>query len=113
MGSIKVQARLYLEDGTRYDRLFAADGWSAGQKESAAKDYLRSFADYMKTALGKDKKAYEKLMDELRTMLDWNVTRDSSWKEKIKMMSGDVKSGTVDNRYIQRAILPTATEVVQ
>ena len=67
----------------------------------------------MKDTLGKEKKEYDKMMNELKNMLDWNLTKDSSWKEKIKMMSGDVQSKNVDIRYVKRAILPTVTEVLE
>ncbi len=113
MGSIKIGAQLYLDDGMRYSRLFSSDGWLSGMKEEKADSYLQEFKKYMKDTLGKEKKEYDKMMNELKNMLDWNLTKDSSWKEKIKMMSGDVQSKNVDIRYVKRAILPTVTEVIE
>jgi hypothetical protein len=56
---------------------------------------------------------YKKMMNELYAMMDWNNTQKKNWQQKIKMMSGDVQTGTVDERYVKRAVLPTALEVIK
>ena len=57
---------------------------------------------------------WRKVMAELKKILDWSLTERANWNSKIKAMSGEVSQATgVDERFKQRAPLPSIFEVVK
>ena len=112
-GSISIQPKLYLTREDYYDQLFADGQWNHETEFSDPELFIRRFNQYIKKNLKKREKMYKKMMNELYAMMDWNNTQKKNWQQKIKMMSGDVQTGTVDERYVKRAVLPTALEVIK
>lgn len=114
MGSIRVTAKLQLADEEkRYTTLFATQGWEEATTEASAEPFLKAFAQYMKQYLQKSAAllAYEKSMNELKTILDWNHTKISGWGNQVSYM--EMKDNKMDKRYIDRAILPEVQMVVK
>ncbi|MBR0102958.1 MAG: hypothetical protein IJQ01_05620, partial [Selenomonadaceae bacterium] len=57
---------------------------------------------------------WQKVMDELKIMLDWSLTERKDWASRIKSMSGDVSQRDgVDERFKQRVPLASIFEVVK
>ncbi len=109
-GSIKITPKLFIESETAYSELFGADGWKNPYREENPADYLNAFKNYL---AGKNMSGiWQKVMAELKKILDWSQTSRPDWDEKIKNMSGDV-SNSVDQRFKTRAPLPTIFEVVK
>lgn len=107
-GSIKVTPKLFVESADAYTEIFDSSGWKNPYSAGDSKKYLDAFKKYIG-----DKKmmqAWEKVMGELQKILDWE---NKPAPEKIKSMSGDVSGGSVDERFRQRAPLPTIFEVVK
>ena len=110
MGSVKVAANLYLIDETkRYNELFSEKGWQEAISKSNMQIYLDKFAAYLKNQLVKtnSQEQYEKILNELTTLLDWENTKQSKWLQKTAYMKN------ADPRYISRQTLPSAIDVVK
>lgn len=103
MGSVKITASLYLENSReRYSSLFSGDSWKEAEKENDGLAFKNAFRQYRDDHLKDEKPVYENLMEELRTMLDWNNVNTPDWKEKTDMMPVGDKS---DSRFKNRVIL--------
>lgn len=120
MGSVRIQANLSLDSGGRYTALFDKDIWKTSEDVADTTPFLKAFADYVSSCFGKDKKIYQeyqKSLDTLALMLDWNHTKLSNWNDRVATMCEGVNqgsiSGGVDERFKLRCILPTAEEVVK
>lgn len=120
MGSVRIQANLSLDSGGRYTALFDKDIWKTSEDVADTTPFLKAFADYVSSCFGKDKKIYQeyqKSLDMLALMLDWNHTKLSNWNDRVATMCEGVNqgsiSGGVDERFKLRCILPTAEEVVK
>lgn len=120
MGSVRIQAKLSLDSGGRYTALFDKDTWKTSEDVADTTPFLKAFVDYVSSYFGKDKKIYQeyqKSLDTLAIMLDWNHTKLSNWNDRVATMCEGVNqgsiSGGVDERFKLRCILPTAEEVVK
>lgn len=109
LGSVALKSELHLFDQKqRYNGMFAQENFSTGDI-TADKDvwqkYLDSFDTYLHTNM--DSKSYQDYKDmekELKTMLNWKVTkRDQRWQDKMAYMKIDDDGS--DQRYTDRAIL--------
>lgn len=106
-GSIKVTPELFVERDA-YAEIFDAKGWKNPYTKTDAAKYLDAFRKYI--AAKKMTPTWQKVMGELQKILDWESKPAPS---KIKSLSGDVSGGNVDERFKQRAPLPTIFEVVK
>lgn len=111
-GSVKITAKLFVEDANAYTELFDGDGWKNPYRQENPAAYLDAFKKYL--AQENMSEAWRKVMAELNKILDWSLTSRADWKEKIKSMSGDVSQHDgVDLRFKTREPLPTIFEVVK
>lgn len=111
LGSIQVKPTLFITDaGDSCRTAFDDDGgWNAAERAEEMKHYIDAFERVLGEKLqGSVRGRYDKLMKELRHILDWENTKIDRWGEKIAQMSA---TDTVDKRFKYRAILPTALEV--
>ena len=113
LGSVRIGAVLKLQNETRYQSLFSTHGWNEGEEKTSAEQYMHQFDAYMEEKLGSNKMRYDMAMRELTTIMDWNNTKLNDWNNKVDSMHGNVKSGDVDRRFIERALLPGITEVAK
>jgi CRISPR/Cas system CSM-associated protein Csm3 (group 7 of RAMP superfamily) len=109
MGSVKISASLKLLDNSKYITLFTADGWENALVATDGGKYV----DIYQKALGSFEKTYEHCVRDLVHMLDWSYTTKPGWNKKVASMSNDVQSGNVDQRYKDRALLPTIDDIIK
>lgn len=110
-GSIKVTPKLFVEDENAYTEIFDDNGFKNPYCEKNPAEFLDAFKNYIKSC-GMEK-IWLDVMNELNFILDFDKTKTKGWGEKIKSMSGNVQSGNVDDRFKNRAPLPTIFEVVK
>lgn len=111
-GSVRITPTLFVEGNDAYTALFDDNGWKNPCREKNSAEYLAAFRNYLTER--KMDKAWQKVMDELKMILDWSPAERKGWSAKIKSMSGDVsQKNNVDERFKQRAPLPTIFEVVK
>lgn len=105
MGSVRIKASLYLENSReRYSSLFSGDSWKEAEKENDGLDFKKAFRKYLADHL---KDENENLMEELRTMLDWNNRTNPNWREKTDMMP------VRDSRFKDRVVLDNPRDFVK
>ena len=109
LGSVTTKAELQLFDDKKYTSLFNDGGWETALVPAKADTYIDAYYQ----SLGEYTKAYENSLTDLVHMLDWSNTAKSGWKQKVASMSNDVQSGNVDDRYKERALLPTIEEILK
>jgi len=112
LGSIEITSQLVLVDtADSYRRAFdEAGNWNTAEKTVETDTYIEAFEDTLKKHWKSNPAAqnfYEKSIEELRYMLDWNNTEIRGWKEEIEQMSIQDKRKPFQKRWI----LPTALEV--
>ena len=108
-GSIKITPKLFIENENSYTEIFDGDKFKNPYKKVDAAKYLDAFKNYI--ASQKMSETWQKVIDELQKILDWNK---KPAPQKIKSMSGDVsKKDSVDERFKQRAPLQSIFEVVK
>ena len=111
-GSIRITPTLFVEGNDAYTALFDGDGWKNPCREKNPAEYLAAFRNYL--AERKMDKAWQKVMDELKMILDWSSAERKGWSEHVKSMNGNVaKKGDVDERFIKRAPLPTIKSIFE
>lgn len=108
LGSIEITSSLVLMDmKASYLNVFDEMGeWNRAEStadNAKIQNLITAFDNYVK-----DREInYDKSIEELRHMLDWNNTEIPEWKEQIKQMSIQDKRKPFQKRWI----LPTALEV--
>ena len=114
LGSIRIKAALFLEDGSRYQKLFDEDGWNESQKEVSPDEYIDAYETFVQGVdQGKLAQSYREAVENLRLMLDYSHTEMSGWKKATMQMDGNTQNrNRIDRRFEKRNILPTAMEVV-
>ena len=111
-GSVRITPKLFVEEEDAYTEIFDGDGWKNPCREKNPAEYLDAFRKYLKTCNMYE--TWQKVMDELKMMLDWSQTEHEGWSEYVKPMSGNVsQTDDVDDRFIKRAPLPTIFDVVK
>ena len=111
-GSVKITPTLLLDDESAYTELFEEDGWKSPYRAEGYDKYLDEFKRYLASANMSG--IWQKVMDELKIMLDWSLTERKDWALRVKSMSGDVsQSDGVDERFKQRVPLASIFEVVK
>lgn len=119
LGSIRMTPTLYVEDGSRYQTLFDADGWHVSEKKTNPEHYIQAYESYLQQARhGKVVSSYEETLTSLRTMLNFANTKLKGWEKATAQMNGDTdpnhaKSRQEDTRFQNRNVLPSITEVLQ
>lgn len=110
LGSVKIQPKLFLDTEETYTKLFTEGRLQDNARETDGSAYLTAFSQYVQSqGLGGD---WQDIMGSLAKMLDWDhAATTQKWPERIASMSGDVHNKTVDPRFQNRTILPTAKEV--
>ena len=110
LGSVKMKATLHLDAADLYTTLFTDGALAEQAPESDDSEYLKAFEAY----IGKNglSRCWEQTMRELAEMLDWHhADTTKGWSQRVKSMSGNVQTGDVDERFINRDILPGVDEV--
>lgn len=108
MGSVRIRARLLLEDTKKqFASLFDGGRWRESLEESTGEDCLAAFRRWRDEHLDDGRAAFETSMKELRCLLDWNKTKLPKWQEKTAMMRIGDKS---DTRFKDRVILKSALD---
>lgn len=103
-GSIRVTPTLFIETGNTYTQLFDDGGFINPYSEKSPAEYLDAFKNFV--AAQKMTATWQKIMDELNLILNWN---NKPAPAKIKQMSANFSDR--NNLFLQRAILPTIAEV--
>jgi len=111
-GSVKITPTLFVESNDAYTKLFDSDGWKNPCHQERPDAYLKAFRKYLVER--KMDKAWQKIMDELKIILNWSPAERKGWSDWVKSMNGNVtKKGDVDKRFIQRAPLPTIKSIFE
>ena len=107
MGSVRIKARLLLEDREKqFASLFQDNAWRESLEENDGTQYRTAFRRWRDEHLGEGRAAFETSLKELRCLLDWNKTKLPRWQEKTAMMRID--GG--DTRFKDRVILKSALD---
>ena len=107
MGSVRIKARLLLEDREKqFASLFRDNAWRESLEENDGTQYRTAFRRWRDEHLGEGRAAFETSLKELRCLLDWNKTKLPRWQEKTAMMRID--GG--DTRFKDRVILKSALD---
>ncbi|MDU5083596.1 TIGR03986 family CRISPR-associated RAMP protein [Veillonella sp.] len=111
LGSIKLNSSLYiLNRDKRYNTLFYNNAWQLGETDISKEVFIDAFRKYRNDILGDDE-----TLEELVTMMDWNIANGPSaipkWKEAVTMMP--VGRADPYERYIKRVKLGTPTEFIK
>ncbi len=113
LGSVTISAGLHLiDEAERYSGMFAADGMAEGDADGEKQwdGLISGFEAYRSQHLQREK-AFQRGLSELKTMLDWSVTKNqASWLPKMAYMPIGDKT---DHRYRDRAILKKPSEYIQ
>lgn len=113
LGSIRIKANLYLEDGSRYKTLFDHDSWHESQQETAPDTYIESYETLVNASTEKLAESYREVIENLRLMLDYNNARMPGWEKATMQMDGDTTDRyREDKRFEKRNILPKASLVI-
>ena len=105
-GSIQIDWKLFVESNDAYTKIFDSSGFKNPYEKIDAQKYLDAFTDYIKSQ--KMFEEWQKIMEELNLILDWEKKPDS---KKTKSMSGDVSGGNVDDRFKNRTPLPNISAI--
>ena len=96
LGSIKLNSSLHILDrDKRYNTLFDKNTWQLGETDISKDTFINAFLKYRNDSLGGNLSDYNQMLEELLTMMNWNLakgTREipiSKWKEAMTMMSVD------------------------
>lgn len=119
LGSIEVNATLYLEDDTSYEFLFDDDCWhDSMQKTENIEEYIQEFESYVdRKGLNED---YKIAIENLRYMLNFKHTElGDRWEKVTAYMAAPMNNktknnntGIEDTRFKNRNVLPTVSTVI-
>ncbi|MBR4383441.1 MAG: TIGR03986 family CRISPR-associated RAMP protein [Selenomonadaceae bacterium] len=116
-GSVRITPKLFVENESTYTKLFDGDGWQNPCREKNPAEYLDAFKKYLKTCGLFD--AWQKVMDELKMILDFSPATKKGWSNSVKQMSGTPKNFNgketmeLDERFKQRTPLPTIQTIFE
>lgn len=113
LGSIRIKATLFLEDGSRYRTLFDNEGWHESQQETKPDEYIEAYETFVQAGSKEVAESYSEALENLRLMLDYSNTKLPGWEKATMQMDGDTQNrNRVDRRFEKRNILPEAASVV-
>jgi len=121
LGSIKIDSKLYLEDGTRYNCLFDDDGWHDSLKETKnMNEYIKAFEDYVNIeGMYKD---YQLIIRNLKDILNFKHTElGDRWEKVTAYMPAPMNNSSnnrnddnnEDTRFKNRNVLPIISTVIE
>ena len=109
LGSIKIHSALHLDQQEAYEQLFTDGMFQEDKDNDDPSDYLAAFTAYVRD--NGLERCWQETIHEVVEMLDWDNARTHGWPDKVASMSGNVQTGSVDERFKHRSILPTIHEV--
>ena len=122
---IKITPTLFVESADAYTTLFDDGGFKNPYEKKSPDEYLKAFKNYV---AGQNMSAtWEKIMEELNSILNWKNTEKTDWSERVKAMRADVSNRkntdqnktdgenkeTVSDGFKKRLPLPSILEVVK
>ena len=111
MGTIKLGAKLYVQNEEYYSTLFDDNGFAKCVEEKNIQDFTDTFNAYMQKQLtGTSLALYNERMKELRLIMSTNHMQKPTWNDETRYMDINSKEdkGVMNKRYP----LPTISEVV-
>lgn len=118
LGSIKLNSSLHILDrDKRYYILFDNDAWLLGEIEISKDTFINAFLKYRDDILGENLLDHNEMLEELVTMMDWNIANGtnevstSKWTEAVTMMP--VGKADPYQRFIKRVKLGTPSEFLK
>lgn len=110
LGSVRIASRLRLDSAEAYRSFFQEGRLSDSAEETSAESYLEAFSSYVeKRGMTRE---WQDVMGELVKMLDWqHAVETPGWADKVSSMSGNVKTGNVDPRFLSREVLLKVSRV--
>ncbi|MBR2214453.1 MAG: TIGR03986 family CRISPR-associated RAMP protein [Selenomonadaceae bacterium] len=113
LGSIRMQSRLYLEDGSRFTTLFDDNGWHDSLQEATPTEFIAAYENYVRAQGNSFWQDYQEALANMRSILDWKNTARPGWQKATAAMDGNTKNGhNQDKRFALRAVLPALQKVV-
>ena len=118
LGSIRISPTLYLEDGSRYLKLFDEGGWHVSLQKKDPREFVVAYEDYVRDAMnGKLWESYQNTLRNMRLMLDYRNVKDiEEWEAATSPMNGNTKEKNPekkDDRFKLRSVLPSVLDVVE
>ncbi len=116
-GSVRITPKLFVENESTYTKLFDGDGWQNPCREKNPAEYLDAFKKYLDDCGLLD--TWQKVMDELKMILDFSPATKKNWSDSVKLMSGTPKNFNgketmeLDERFKQRVPLPTIKTIFE
>ncbi len=119
LGSVKVQARLFLGDRERrYSELFVNWGNDESEvPEDKVRQYCTEFQNHIFDAIPDEEKGeattlwQTERLQQLLAMLDWTNVEKQNWNERTRYM--EIKGTDSKNEFSERRVLPLPTDVAQ
>jgi hypothetical protein len=113
LGSIEIDTRLLLEDGSRYTKFLDGNALSNSlAEEQDTGKFIAAFEDYVKTN-GREED-YKRIMESLSLMLDYTKAELPYWKYAVAPINGATNDAdNNDERFRIRAVLPSARTVIE
>ena len=113
LGSIEIDTRLLLEDGSRYTKFLDGNALSNSlAEEQDTGKFIAAFEDYVKSN-GREED-YKRIMESLSLMLDYTKTELPYWKYAVAPINGATNDAdNNDERFRIRAVLPNARTVAE
>lgn len=109
LGSIKIHSTFHLDQQDTYEQLFTDGRFQERKDKDDSSGYLAAFTTYVRD--NGLERCWQETINEVVEMLDWDNAKKHGWPDKVASMSGNVQTGSVDDRFKHRSILPTVTEV--
>lgn len=110
LGSVRIMSSLQLDDGGRYASLFDDEGWRESAVDKDVKPFLDAFNQYVEENIGEAKESYQRSIEMLKILMDWNNTKKGQWNEEVPAVPADFSDKK--NQFVKRYILPTPDKVV-
>lgn len=114
MGTIKLTAKLYLQDKTYYTNLFSDNGFYTGSTEQAKSDFTTKFTEYLKANMPNHSwQIYNKRLEILHKLLSIDYMEKDNAKINELTRYMDINNKEDTKTINKRKPLPTATDIVK
>jgi len=112
LGSVSIDAQLYLDKPLTSDSLFSEFGWNDVEQMADEKPFIKAFEKYMRS---QDSSSYDKTLKQLQMALDFRIPTIQSLKGKTTMMMGKYHNETLnlDQRFVHRNPLPELRKLMK